>query len=238
MNNTYWVLDTETTGFDPKSGHKVIEIGAVKVIDGEVSDQSFQYYVDPQREIPEEAVSVHNLTREDVIELGDGKIFSDIAQDLIQILDGEVLVAHNAKFDTDFLDYELEAIGLPAITEICEVVDSLQYARTVHPSGKNNLDVLAKKYGVDNTNRDYHGALLDANILAQTFIAMTKAQKHVSVNQMVSSMQSKRVSFTLADVISPISPEISATLPEMKVSDADNENHKKYLNDINDDLSW
>lgn len=233
MNSTFWSLDTETTGFDPKAGHKVIEIGATEIVNSQPSGRVFHVYIDPEREIPEEAVNVHNLTREDCVELGNGKNFKDIADDLLHILKDAVIVAHNASFDMDFLDYELEQLGLPTLTSTCSIViDSLHYAQTIHPSKKNNLDALSKRYGVDNSERDYHGALLDANILAKVFVAMTNAQKHVSLSEVEKSMQSKRVKFKLDDVIKPVTPSIANKLKTMTVTDDIEESHRKYIEDF------
>lgn len=239
MNTGFWSLDTETTGFDPKAGHKVIEIGAIKIVDGKPNGESFHVYIDPQREIPLEAVAVHNLTREDVIELGQGRIFKDIAPDLLHTLKGQIIVAHNASFDMNFLDHELEQLGYPKLTDECEmVIDSLHYAQTAHPSKKNNLDALAKRYGVDNSNRDYHGALLDANILASVFIAMTTAQKHISSDAVTKSMQSKRKAFTLSDFVKPIESSVANNLKSMSVDKDTNSAHQKYLSAIDSELSW
>ena len=239
MDKGYWSLDTETTGIDPKAGHKVIEIGAVKIIDGKPNGETFHVYIDPQREVPLEAVAVHNLTREDVIELGGGRIFESIAQDILHIFKDQVLVAHNAGFDMGFLDHELEELGLPTLSSVCEkVICSLQYARTVYPSGRNTLDALAKKYGVDTSGRDYHGALLDAEILGSVFTAMTTAQKHISLGAVIKSMQSKRYEFTLSDVIKPIDRIVANNSKVMLIDNEVNIEHKKYLSGIDDGLSW
>lgn len=230
MNSTFWSLDTETTGFDPKAGHKVIEVGATEIVNGQPSGRVFHVYIDPEREIPEEAVRVHNMTREDCVDLGNGKVFKDIADDLLLTLKDSVIVAHNASFDMDFLDYELEQLGHPKLTDTCSmVIDSLHYAQTVHPSKKNNLDALAKRYGIDNSDRDYHGALLDANILAKVFVAMTNAQKHISLNEVEKSMQSKRTAFKLDDVIKPINSTISKKLKTLTVPDDVIKEHESYM---------
>jgi DNA polymerase-3 subunit epsilon len=239
LDSDFWVLDTETTGFEPRAGHKLIEIAGVKVSSGMITGENFQFYVDPLREIPSEAVEVHNLTREDVIELGNGKIFKDVADDIIHLLSGQTIVFHNAPFDMNFLDYELEAVDLPKLSDVAgTIIDSLQYAKTIHPSKKNNLDALAKRYGVDSSNRNYHGALLDSEILANTFLAMTKAQSHLSVSQITKSMKSKRREVSLSDIVKPIPKDLSVKLKALSVDDNTKEEHLNYLKSIDDQLGW
>lgn len=239
MNSEFWVLDTETTGFDPKQGHKMIEIGAIKVVDGAVTDEYFHVYIDPQRSIPDEAVEVHGMTRDDVVELGQGQVFSDIADDLLDLFRNQTLVIHNANFDMSFLDYELEQCGLPKLSDECEmVIDTLEYAKTIHPRGKHNLDALAKKYGADSIERTVHGALLDAKILAVVFTAMCKAQKHFSAQDISKSMQSKRREISLSDVVKRLPETKTQNLKALTTSDDNEKEHNKYLSSLDEGLSW
>jgi DNA polymerase-3 subunit epsilon len=232
------VCDTETTGLDPEMGHKIIEIGAIEYIDNKPTGNKLHVYLDPQREIPYEATKVHGMTRQDCVELGNGQIFKDVADDVLDFFNGAILVAHNAPFDVGFFNHELSSIGKPIITDVCKVVDTLGYANGIAPTKKNSLDQLAKRYGVTGFDRSFHGALLDSMILAEVFIAMRESQKHLSMSDVLKSTDSKRRVFDLKDIIKPISQEISSRLPLVSIDAADNENHKKYLSGLSEDLSW
>lgn len=236
--DTFIVFDTETTGFEPELGHKIIEIGAVKVVGGEIVDEKFHEYVDPEREIPEGAVKVHGMVREDCIELGKGKVFADIADDIIHFFEGSIAVAHNAPFDTGFLDFELEKVGRKKFTDICTVIDSLGYANGISPTKKNNLDSLAKRYGINDFDRSFHGALLDSIILAKTFMAMRRSQEHLSMSDVLNSTQAKRKVFNLSDIVKPIPANLSASLPTATLSEDEQERHNDYLSGIDEGLSW
>lgn len=232
------VFDTETTGIDPDLGHKIIEIGAVRYVDGKMTDDVFHEYIDPQREIPYEAMEVHGLSRQDCVELGNGKTFADVADDLIHFFEGTIAVAHNAPFDTGFLDYELSALGKGTFTEICTVIDSLGYANGISPTKKNSLDHLAKRYGITEFDRSLHGALLDSKILAETFMAMRKSQNHLNMNDVLESAKAKRRIINLSDLIKPISKDISLSLPVMKIDSETQKKHEDYLSGIDKELSW
>ena len=169
------VLDTETTGLEPEKGHRIIEVGCVELINRRMTGASFHHYVHPQREIDEAAVEVHGIT----LEFLDGKpVFDEIAEELLQFLKGAELIIHNAPFDVAFLNHEFvrAGVGSDAIDTHCEVLDTLVMARHKHPGQKNSLDALCKRYAVDNTQRQLHGALLDAEILADVYLAMTGGQ--------------------------------------------------------------
>jgi len=173
------VLDTETTGLDPKQGHRLIEVGALEMVNRRLTGKSFHEYVDPERDIPMEAQAVHGIT-EDYLQ---GKpLFSAIAEDFIEFVRGAELIIHNAPFDLGFLDSELaiagKALGLsyPKIADICKITDSLKLARQKHPGQKNNLDALCRRYGINNAHRELHGALLDSEILADVYLLMTGGQ--------------------------------------------------------------
>ncbi len=173
------VLDTETTGIDPKKGHRIIEIGCVEMIDRKLTGNHFHVYINPEREVEEEAISVHGITNEF---LADKPLFKDVADGFMNFIKGAELVIHNAPFDVGFMDHEFRAndrhlgsnLGLTA--DHCTVLDTLVLAREKHPGQKNNLDALCKRYGIDNSHRELHGALLDAEILADVYLMMTGGQ--------------------------------------------------------------
>jgi DNA polymerase-3 subunit epsilon len=169
------VLDTETTGLEPKQGHRIIEIGALELIDRQLTGRQFHTYVNPEREIDEGALEVHGITEEF---LRDKPRFADISDDLMAFVDGAELVIHNAPFDIGFIDNELSLTGheYSSITAIATVLDTLELARDLHPGQRNNLDALCKRYEVDNSSRSLHGALLDAEILTDVYLAMTGGQ--------------------------------------------------------------
>ena len=171
------ILDTETTGREPSEGHRIIEIGCVELINRRASSNRYQQYINPGREIDAGAMEVHGITNEMVAEKPK---FADIAQSLLDFIEGAELIIHNAPFDMGFLNNELSLTangGKPVrIEEICSVVDTLKLARSMHPGQKNDLDSLCRRYNVDNSHRTLHGALLDAEILADVYLAMTGGQ--------------------------------------------------------------
>jgi DNA polymerase-3 subunit epsilon len=169
------VLDTETTGLEPSQGHRIIEIGCVELVNRRLTGNHFHQYLQPDREIDEGALEVHGISNEF---LKDKPRFTDVVDDLLEFIKGAELVIHNAPFDVGFLDNELKLLAeqYDKITEFCEVTDTLALARQLHPGQKNSLDALCNRYGVDNSQRDLHGALLDAEILADVFLAMTGGQ--------------------------------------------------------------
>ncbi len=174
------VLDTETTGLEPEQGHRIIEIGCVELVDRRLTGENFHVYLQPDREIDAAAVEVHGITNEF---LADKPRFSDVAADLLDYLRGAELVIHNAPFDVGFLDAELGRIGdLGELSDHCAVLDTLVMARKKHPGQRNSLDALCGRYGVDNSRRDKHGALLDAEILADVYLAMTGGQWALSLD--------------------------------------------------------
>jgi DNA polymerase-3 subunit epsilon len=176
------VLDTETTGLEPEQGHRIIEIGCVELIDRRPTRNSFHQYLQPDRRIDDAAVEVHGITNEF---LSDKPRFADIAEDLLAYLTGAELIIHNAAFDVGFLNSEIggwDAEG-PRIEDLCSVTDTLTLAKRLHPGQRNSLDALCKRYGVDNSNRELHGALLDAEILADVYLAMTGGQVSLSLDQ-------------------------------------------------------
>jgi DNA polymerase-3 subunit epsilon len=169
------VLDTETTGLDPEQGHRIIEIGCVEMVERRPTGNNFHVYLNPEREIDAAAIEVHGITNE---MLADKPRFADVADDLLGYLRDAELVIHNAPFDVGFLDAELARLdSAPRIADCCRVTDSLLMARQKHPGQRNTLDALCGRYDVDNSRRDKHGALLDAEILADVYLAMTGGQR-------------------------------------------------------------
>jgi len=169
------VLDTETTGLDPDQGHRIIEIGCVEIVSRRVSENGFQHYLNPNRAIDEGAFEVHGITNEF---LSDKPEFRDIVDDLIEYLKGAQLIIHNAPFDVGFLNAELARVGrdLGHIEDYCDILDTLTLARQQHPGQRNDLDALCGRYEIDNNQRTLHGARLDAEILADVYLAMTGGQ--------------------------------------------------------------
>ncbi len=174
------VLDTETTGLEVEQGHRILEIGCVEIVDRRITHKHFHQYVNPERDIDDGALEVHGITR---AFLADKPVFSDIWQGLFDFIGESEIIIHNAAFDVAFIDYEMSMIpSSPGrITDYCTIVDSLEIARQKHPGQKNNLDALCKRYGVDNSQRDLHGALLDAEILADVYLMLTGGQVSLSL---------------------------------------------------------
>ena len=175
MAKKYIVLDTETTGLEVKQGHRVIEIGAVLLNDRKKSEEHFHSYLNPSRLIDEEASKVHGITNGD---LEDKPSFDEIAEEFINFIEGSTLVIHNAPFDIGFLnnEFQLASTSYPKIEDICEVEDSLTIARDKFPGQRNSLDALATRYDISGYDRTFHGALLDANILADVYMQLTGGQ--------------------------------------------------------------
>jgi DNA polymerase-3 subunit epsilon len=169
------ILDTETTGLEYRLGHRVIEIGCVEMVGRRLTGNRFHRYLNPERAIDAGAVSVHGLTDEF---LADKPKFAEVAKDFIDFVRGAELVIHNASFDVGFLDNELGLLKMPPLAEACAgVLDTLKMARESRPGKKNSLDALCKDFGVDNSGRELHGALLDAELLAEVYLAMTRGQE-------------------------------------------------------------
>jgi DNA polymerase III subunit epsilon len=169
------VLDTETTGLNAKHGDRVIEIGCVEILDRRISERQYHTYLNPEREVELGATRVHGLTREDL--LAKPK-FPEVAKDFLEFVAGAELIIHNADFDVEFLDLELGRARLAPLREhVAKITDSLLMARELHPGRKNSLDALCERYFVDHANRTVHGALLDARLLAECYLAMTRGQE-------------------------------------------------------------
>ena len=169
------VLDTETTGLEPDLGHRVIEIGGVELVNRRLTGRRLHYYLQPDREIDDGALDVHGITREFL----EGKPrFADVHADILEFISDAEVIIHNAPFDVAFLNHELALLGDPDLRMegCCRIRDSLALARQLHPGQRNNLDALCKRYQIDNSARQFHGALLDAEILADVYLAMTGGQ--------------------------------------------------------------
>jgi DNA polymerase-3 subunit epsilon len=169
------VLDTETTGLDPAQGHRIIEIGCVEILNRRVTDHTFHHYLNPEREVEAGALQVHGISNEF---LADKPRFAEVVPELLEFVRGAEVLIHNAAFDVAFLNHELARVDavLGPVERHCTVTDTLALARERHPGKKNSLDALCKNYGVDNSRRDLHGALLDAQLLAEVYLAMTGGQ--------------------------------------------------------------
>lgn len=168
------ILDTETTGFNPSEGNRIIEIGCVELLNRRLSGNNFHAYLNPERESEEGALRVHGLTTEF---LADKPKFAEIAKDLCDYLRGAEVIIHNAPFDIGFLNAEFERVKLPPFTELVDsVIDTLVMAKELYPGKRNSLDALCDRYGVSNAHRTLHGALLDSELLAEVYVAMTRGQ--------------------------------------------------------------
>jgi len=168
------VLDTETTGLEVNKGHRIVEIGCVELLERRPTGREFHYYVNPQRAMDEGATAVSGITDDFLV---DKPLFADVAEELLAFIDGAELIAHNASFDMGFLSAEFARLPQPVrVVERVSVLDTLLLAREKYPGQKNNLDALCKRLGVDNSHRDLHGALLDAQLLADVYLAMTAGQ--------------------------------------------------------------
>ena len=168
-SNREIVFDTETTGFDPLTGDRLVEIGAVELVNHVPTGRTYHQYINPEREVPEEVVKVHGLTTE---YLKDFPVFAEIAQDWVDFIgDDGILVAHNAPFDMKFTNYELAKLGYPEYTWD-RVIDTLEIAKNKFPGQRNNLDALCKRFNIDNSARTFHGALLDAQLLAEVYLEL------------------------------------------------------------------
>ncbi len=186
------VLDTETTGLEPSKGHRIIEIGCVELENRKLTGRHYHQYIHPEREVEDQAIEVHGITNEF---LTDKPKFIEIVDDFMAFVDGAELIIHNAPFDVGFINHELAHYAnnrYSPITEYCGVIDTLVMARQKHPGQKNNLDALCKRYGVDNSQRDLHGALLDSEILADVYLLMTGGQRALSLSSDTGSQDNEQ----------------------------------------------
>ena len=172
-------LDTETTGLNATQGDRIVEIGCVELLGRRLTKNNLHLYINPERDIPKDAEAIHGLTAE---RLKDEPKFADVAQRFLQYVAGAELIIHNAPFDVGFLDAELERAGLPPLHEhVAGIVDTLEMARQLYPGKRNSLDALCERLGVDNSQRTLHGALLDAELLADVYVALTRGQESLAI---------------------------------------------------------
>lgn len=197
-NKRLIVLDTETTGLSRQDGHRIIEIGCVELIKRRLTGNRFHAYINPSRPIDDGAIAVHGITNEF---LQDKPYFAGIADEFIDFIRGAELVIHNAPFDVGFINHEFDKLSLGTVKDYSKVFDTLAYARKKHAGQRNSLDALCKRYGIDNSHRDLHGALLDAQILADVFLLMTGGQFSLLDNppEVDNAFTSKEVKRTLSN---------------------------------------
>lgn len=215
------VLDTETTGIGPEQGHRIIEIGCVELVDRKLTGRRLHAYLNPKRAVDEGAFRVHGISTEF---LQDKPPFETIIDELIQFVDGAELIIHNAPFDVGFLNWELELIQWPKrLHDYCTVCDTLVLAREKHPGQRNSLDALCKRYDIDNSNRTLHGALLDAEILAHVYLAMTGGQAQLFEDEGATSThvasQTQHHHF----------PSLSSHSPVLAVTEQELQRHQDFV---------
>lgn len=216
------VLDTETTGLETSQDHRIIEIGCVEIIDRRITENHWHYYVNPDREIDAGAFEVHGISNEF---LKDKPLFHQIADDLIDYINGAELVIHNAPFDVGFLDHELSRLDNEScrVDQLCTVLDTLVMARQKHPGQKNSLDALCRRYEIDNSQRSLHGALLDARILADVYLVMTGGQTTLSLDESEMSSGSTQLGASHHPI------ESKGPLPVWTGDKASEQAHQDYL---------
>lgn len=231
MSSRQIVLDTETTGLETSEGHRVIEIGCVELVDRKYTHNNFHYYLNPDRDIDVGAIEIHGITSEF---LKDKPRFPEVQEQFFQYINGAELVIHNAAFDVGFIEYEYSLLnGKPfKLSEICTIVDSLQVARKLHPGQKNNLDALCKRYFIDNSQRTLHGALLDAEILADVYLMMTGGQTSLSLNFQSVASEAINSGNHRASNLGNIS------VHEIQCSDDDDELHNKWVEKLGEQNIW
>jgi len=218
------ILDTETTGLEVGQGHRIIEIGAVEIVHRRKTGRTFHQYLQPDRAVDPGAMEVHGITDEFLL---DKPRFADISDDFLAFIKGSELIIHNAPFDVGFMDAEFRRLdqGLPPVQAFCSIVDTLVMARSIHPGQRNSLDALCKRYEIDNSQRDLHGALLDAEILCDVFLAMTGGQGALSLDSGDSTSGSGA---TVKRAPRPVDPSRPA-LRVVRASDEEEAAHEVWL---------
>ncbi|HZN23102.1 MAG TPA: DNA polymerase III subunit epsilon [Burkholderiales bacterium] len=214
------ILDTETTGLDPTLGHKIIEIAGVEIVDRRLTNNHFHRYVNPERDSEEAALQIHGLTREF---LKDKPKFKDVVAEFLDFVRGAELVIHNAAFDIAFIDYELKLLDLEPIQTCCaNVVDTFRMARELYPGKRNGLDALCDRHEIDRTARTLHGALLDAQLLADVYLAMTRGQETLLMDNDVVEIRVAAVNM----------PRITSALTVVQATAEELESHALHLREI------
>lgn len=226
------VLDTETTGIDPKKGHRIIEIGCVELMNRRLTGNNYHQYINPQREIEAEAIAIHGITNEFLI---DKPVFDSIAESFYQYIHGAELIIHNAAFDVGFINHEFQHLKNSAemgqVSDYCQVIDTLMLARKKHRGQRNSLDALCRRYDIDNSHRELHGALLDAEILADVYLAMTGGQISLSLDAGQGSGESGDNKEQAADLVQRISQDRSP-LTVLLPSEAELSTHREVMGTI------
>ena len=218
------VLDTETTGLDAKNGDRIIEIGCVEILSRSISEASFHHYLNPEREVEAGATRIHGKTLED---LASKPKFAAVASELLDYVRGAELIIHNADFDVEFLDMELARAGLPPLSaHVAKITDSLAFAKELHPGRKNSLDALCERYFVNHANRTLHGALLDARLLAECFLAMTRGQESLMMELEAPAAAASAAASLILDVSRLIVQRASAEEAAL---------HERYLDALEKD---
>ncbi|MDI9818210.1 MULTISPECIES: DNA polymerase III subunit epsilon [unclassified Legionella] len=208
------VLDTETTGIGHEMGHRIIEIGCVELLDRKLTGNHFHVYLNPQRAVDEGAFRVHGISNEF---LQDKPLFKDVVDEFIEFINGAELIIHNAAFDVGFLNAELKLLNWASLlNDYCSVCDTLILAREKHPGQRNSLDALCKRYEIDNSNRTLHGALLDAEILASVYLAMTGGQTTLFDNESELIAATDNKERQPAEILTSRSPVVTATERELQ----------------------
>jgi DNA polymerase-3 subunit epsilon len=221
------VFDTETTGLDPYQGHRLVEIGCVEIVNRFPSGRVFHAYLNPERDMPQEAFAVHGLSAEF---LRDKPFFADVCDELVEFIGDAPLVAHNANFDLGFLNAELERCGRMLIGRE-RLVDTLLLARRRHPAGPNGLDHLCARYGIDNSHRTKHGALLDAELLAEVYIELVGGRQTSLV-----LVEAGRTTVSLSAKAAIIVPRPTPLMP--RLSDAELEAHAAFIATLGEKAIW
>ncbi len=229
------VLDTETTGIG--EGHRIIEIGCLELVDRKLTGRQFHQYINPSRLVDPEAMEVHGITDEFLL---DKPFFQGIAAEFIDFISGAQLVIHNAPFDVGFMDREFALVGgLPITRDICTILDTLVLARKMHPGQRNSLDALCRRYGIDNSHRELHGALLDSEILTEVYLLMTGGQTNLLLD--AKPAQSAQAANAKKHQNTSISSELSVKLSGIGISTTEQIEHEKLielLKDKSDQAIW
>ncbi len=216
------ILDTETTGLNPMTGDRIVEIGCVEMVNRRLTGNHLHYYINPERDVPESAVNVHGLTAEF---LSDKPLFSSIADEIMSFVKDAEVVIHNAPFDLGFLDMEFKLLKKPIFSkQIKRVIDTLAEARQMFPGKRNNLDALCERFDIRNNHRTFHGALLDAELLAEVYLSMTRGQNDLTIDMASAGDES------IEDTFSKI--QIPKDLIVLKASSDENLEHEKVLEEI------
>ncbi len=217
----YIVFDTETTGLEPELGHRVVEMGCVEIANRQLTGRHFHTYLNPERDIDPGAQNVHGLSREF---LSDHPVFAQKVDDFLDFIRGGTLIIHNAAFDVKFLNAELERLQRPPLREYCAgVIDTLMQARELHPGKRNSLDALCDRYGISNNHRTLHGALLDSELLAEVWLAMTRGQNSLVIDEPETKQDASASG--PADIV-------AIELPVLVASDDELAEHASYLDQL------